>query len=93
MFLIESAHTKEECLRALDELMAKSPERLDAFKFACSSGDHRGWAIVDAKNLEEAKSYVPEFVRTKATFREVSAYTPEQLRSFHQAEVQPQPTV
>lgn len=93
MYLIESSHTKEECLRALDELMAKSPERLEAFKFACASGDHRGWAIIDAKNMDEAKSYVPDFVREKAVFREVSAFTPEQLRKFHSTEVQPQPTV
>ena len=83
-FLIESSHTKEECLKALDETLAKGPEVLDRFEYGCMSGDHRGWATVEASTETQAREYVPGFLRSKARVVPVGRFTPEQIRSYHQ---------
>ena len=41
-YLIESPHTKEECLQALDDVLARGPEFLARFEWGCMSGDHTG---------------------------------------------------
>lgn len=84
-FLVESKHTKEECLRALDETLAKGPEVLSKFDYACASGDHSGYAIVDAENESKVRGMLPSFLRDKARIIQVAKFTPEQIRSFHKA--------
>jgi hypothetical protein len=83
-FLIETPHTKQECLKALDETLAKGPDVLDRFEYGCMSGDHRGWATVAAPSAEQARELVPSFLRSKARVIEVGKFTPEQIRSYHQ---------
>jgi hypothetical protein len=82
-YLIESSHTKEECLKALDETLAKGPEVLGRFEYGCMAGDHRGWATVEAGSENQAREYVPSFLRSKARVIQVGRFTPEQIRSFH----------
>jgi hypothetical protein len=82
-FLIESKHTKEECLKALDELSAKGPDILGKYDFACGAGEHTGWATVDAPSEKEARGLVPEFLQGKTKVVEVSKFTPEQIRQYH----------
>lgn len=88
-YMIESVHTKEECLKALDEILAKDPSVLKSFRFACASGDHRGWAFVESDSRKDALAFLPEFIRDKATVREVKVYTPEEIRAFHEERPQP----
>jgi|WetSurMetagenome_2_1015567.scaffolds.fasta_scaffold757547_2 hypothetical protein len=83
-FLIESSHTRQECLKALDETLAKGSEVLDKFEYGCMSGDHRGWATVDAPSEEKARELVPSFLRSKTRVVQVGKFTPEQIRSYHQ---------
>jgi hypothetical protein len=83
-YLIESPHSKEECLQALDDVLARGPEFLAKFDWGCMSGDHTGWAIVEAGSEAAARSTVPVLVRGKARVIEVSKFTPEQIRSFHE---------
>jgi hypothetical protein len=83
-YLIESPHTKEECLKALDETLAKGPEVLNRFEYGCMAGDHRGWATVEAPSESQARDYVPSFLRSKARVVAVGRFTPEQIRSYHQ---------
>jgi hypothetical protein len=82
-YLIESPHTKEECLKALDETLAKGPDVLNRFEYGCMSGDHRGWATVEAGSENQAREYVPSFLRSKTRVVQVGRFTPEQIRSFH----------
>lgn len=82
-YLIETPHTKEECLRALDEQLAKGPEILKQFSYGCKSGDHTGYAIVDVKNEMEVRNLVPGFLINKARIAEVGVFTPEEIRAFH----------
>lgn len=82
-YLIESPHTKEECLKALDEVLSSGPERLQKFEWGCTSGDHRGWATVSAENATDARKYIPSFIRDRASVTKVERFTPEQIRSYH----------
>ena len=83
-YLIESPHTKEECLRALDETMAMGPAVLSKFKWGCATGDHTGWAMVEAMDKDEAKGIVPKVSRKKSRIVEVSEVSPEEIRSYHE---------
>ncbi len=84
-YLIESPHTKEECLQTLDEMMAKGSDTLNRFYFGCDAGDHTAYAIVDASSESVARAMVPSFVEHKVRVRPVGQYTPDQIRSFHRA--------
>ncbi len=53
-YVVESPHTPEECTKALDELAEKGEDTLKQFAFGCKSGEHTGWAYVDADNKKEA---------------------------------------
>lgn len=81
-YLIESHHTKEECLRELDAL-ATTPEVLERFSWACASGDHTGYGLVEARSEDEARGLVPDFVRSKAEVIPVAKMTPDNIRSLH----------
>lgn len=82
-YLIESPHTKEECLQALDETLALGSGVLAQYQFGCMDGDHTGWAIVEAGSKEEARNMVPAVVRARARIVELTSFTPEQIRSLH----------
>lgn len=82
-YLIESPHTKEECLREMDEVLAKGRDTLNKFYWGCSKGDHTGYAIVDARNEDEARNIIPSFTREKAKVVEIAQFSPDQIRSFH----------
>jgi hypothetical protein len=83
-YLIESPHTKEECLKALDELATK-PELLERFAFGCAAGEHTGFGMVEARNENDAKAMVPSVVRGKARVHPLTRFTVEQIQQFHKA--------
>ena len=80
---IESPHTKEECLQALDETLARGPQLLVQYDWGCMAGEHIGWATVEASSESEARNMVPALVRSKARITPVSKFTPSQIESFH----------
>jgi hypothetical protein len=82
-YIIESPHTKEECLRALDEELEKGKDILGKFDFGCRAGDHTAYAVVDANSKNDALKLVPTFLQNKARVVEVDKITPEMIRSFH----------
>jgi hypothetical protein len=82
-YIIESPHTKEECLRALDEELEKGKDILGKFDYGCKAGDHTAYAIVDANSKNDALKLVPTFLQNKARVVEVDKITPEMIRSFH----------
>ena len=83
-YVVESGHEPEECLRALKEMTEGSEPILDKFVFACKSGEHIGWAYIDANSEEDAKKIVPEFIRDKACVHEVEKFTAEQIKATHE---------
>lgn len=82
-YLIQSPHTVDECLKALDEQLAMGSDVLDKFYFGCNAGDHTGYAIVDVDSEGEARNLVPSFLIGKARIIEVGQFTPEMIRSAH----------
>lgn len=83
-YMIELPHKPEECLKALDEELAKGKDILDKFEFGCKAGDHTGYALVDANTRNDVlNKYVPKFIEEKARIVEVGKFTPEMIKSFH----------
>lgn len=82
-YLVASPHTPEECLRALDEILAKGPKALGAVEWGCMAGDHTGYAIIEAGSEPQARETVPAFLRGKARVVKLNTFTPEQIREFH----------
>jgi len=82
-YMILSPHTKEECLRALDEELGKGRDVLGKFDFGCKAGDHTGYALVDVNSKNDALNLVPTFLQDKARIVEVGKITPEMIKSFH----------
>ncbi len=82
-YLLETPHTKEECLKELDEILAEGKDVLNRFYWGCGKGDHTGYALIDAMSETEVKNLVPGFLRTKAKVVELAKFTPEEIRSFH----------
>ena len=80
---IESPHTKEECLQALDETLARGPQLLVQYDWGCMAGEHVGWATVEAGSESEARNMVPALVRNKARITQVRKFSPSEIESFH----------
>jgi len=82
-YLIETPHKAADCLKALDEELAKGQQVLGKFDYGCMAGDHTGYALVDAESREDAISLVPTFLQGSAKIVEVGKFTPDMIRSFH----------
>jgi hypothetical protein len=82
-YFVESPHTPEECLRALDEIMAKGPGVLARYEWGCMAGDHTGYAMVDGHSESEVRGTIPAFLGAKARVVKLNKFTPEQIREFH----------
>jgi len=83
-YLIESTHTPEECLRELDTIVQEDPKVLDKFEWGRLSGEHRGFAIVQAEDETRALGLVPASVRGRTRAIPVTRFTPEQIRMAHE---------
>ncbi|MDI6858343.1 MAG: hypothetical protein QME71_08530 [Dehalococcoidia bacterium] len=83
-YIIESRHTPQECLRALDDVLERGPEVLDRFEWGCAKGEHTGWALVEAGSESEVRDMIPESVLDRTRIVEVSKFTPEKIKSLHE---------
>ncbi|HUS82429.1 MAG TPA: hypothetical protein VM013_04120 [Dehalococcoidia bacterium] len=83
-YVVESTHTPEECLRDLDTIVQEDPEVLDKFEWGCLSGEHRGFAIVQAEDERRALGLVPASIRGRSRAIPVTKFTPEQVRMAHE---------
>ncbi len=80
-YLIQTPHTAEDCLRAVEHVLAAG--YLTHFHWGCKSGDHTGYAILEAGSKEEALMVVPTLGRPKARLVELTQFTPEQIKGMH----------
>ena len=62
-FIIISPHTHEECTRVIKLTLAIG--YLTHFYWGCKSGDHTGYAIIEADNEKEALLSIPTIIRDK----------------------------
>ncbi len=82
-YFVESIHTPEECLHALDEILAKGSDILEKYEWGCMAGDHTGYAIMEAASELEVKRTIPSFLVGKAKVVKLNKFTVEQVRDFH----------
>ncbi|MBP2674217.1 MAG: hypothetical protein H6Q84_1057 [Deltaproteobacteria bacterium] len=80
---VESIHTPEECLRALDEIVAKGSDVLGKYEWGCMAGDHTGYAVIEAGSEAEVKKIVPSFLIGKTKIVKLNKFTVDQIRDFH----------
>ena len=81
-YLIELPHTKDECMKAFEEI--KDSEFLPKINWGCAAGVHNGWAIIDTEDDAAARSHVgSEFMRSKANVIKVAKVTKEDIASYH----------
>lgn len=81
-YLVESPHSGEECLKALDNVQAMG--YLTHFWWGCPAGEHAGYVILDAENKSEALMAVPPFIRHKARVIELTRFNEEQVKGMHE---------
>jgi hypothetical protein len=62
-FLVVSPHTHEECTQVIKQTLAIG--YLTHFYWGCKSGDHTGYAMIDAESEKEALLSIPTFIRDK----------------------------
>jgi hypothetical protein len=82
-FLIMMPHTKEQCLKALDDMSASATALLAKTEWGCMAGDHTGYAIVDAPSEQAAREMVPPAERASSKIISLNKFTPEQIKAFH----------
>jgi hypothetical protein len=85
-YLIEAPHTKEECLAAVDEVLATGTELLSKFEWGCFAGVHTGWAIVEAESESAARETLPASQRENWGVTAVTKFTPEQIAEYHRSQ-------
>ena len=83
-YLIESPHTAEECMQALDDISGMGPKALAKWNFGCMTGDHTGWAMVTAADEQAALQMVPANLREKAHVHKLTKFTPAEIKKMHQ---------
>ena len=83
-YMVEVPHTAEECLAALDDILAKGPQFLNEFHWGCMAGVHTGWGIVEAESESAARNMLPASGQGKARITEVTKFTPEQVKAAHE---------
>lgn len=83
-YFVETPHTAEECMKALDEMSMRGADVLKMFRWGCKAGDHRGFAFVEAESEDMVKEMLPPSARDRAKAVEVMEFTPEQIRMMHE---------
>lgn len=83
-YLIMMPHSKEQCLKALDNMNASSKELLAKTDWGCMAGDHTGYVMVEASSEKAAREMVPKEERSAAKVIPLNKFTPEQIKAFHQ---------
>jgi hypothetical protein len=82
-FYVESSHTANECLEALDEILSYHPRLLNMFWFGCTGGDHTARATIEGRNEQEVREMIPLNQRKKMYIVKVEKYSPGHIRALH----------
>jgi len=82
-FLVITSHTPETCLATLDAIDAKGEKFLAKFDWGCMTGDHTGYAVLEAKDEAAARAMLPPSLMDVRLVN-VTKFTREQIKSFHE---------
>jgi hypothetical protein len=81
-YLIETPHSPQECFALVQQIHAMG--YLHHFDWGCESGEHTGWAIIEAEDENLARLAVPPLVRTRARVIKLTKYDAGQIGLLHQ---------
>ena len=84
-YLVELPHTKEDCLEALDSVVAHSHALMDRIDWGCNDDVHTGWLVIEAQDEHTAKMMVPTNIRDRAHAVQLNKFSVDQVKSFHEA--------
>ena len=82
-YFVMAPHTKESCMKVLDELKSKGEDNLSKYKFGCMAGDHTTYAFLKAPSEEALRKMLPADVLANAKIQKVDAITVKQIEEFH----------
>ncbi|NWG27423.1 MAG: hypothetical protein HXY48_02685 [Ignavibacteriaceae bacterium] len=77
-FMIISPHTHEECTMVVKQTLAIG--YLTHFWWGCKSGDHTGYAMIEANNADEALLSIPTMIRKKGKAIGLVQFDPEKVK-------------
>jgi hypothetical protein len=81
-YLVSEGHTKEECVKTLDEAKETGGNFLAKCDWGCMAGDHTGYVILEAKDDAALKKMLPASWKN-AKIVKLNKFTAEQIASFH----------
>lgn len=79
-FMIVSPHTHEECTMVVKQTLAIG--YLTHFWWGCKSGDHTGYAMIEANNADEALLSIPTMIRKKGKAIGLVQFDPEKVKGW-----------
>jgi hypothetical protein len=79
-FLIISPHTHEECTRVIKQTLAIG--YLTHFYWGCKSGDHTGYAMIEAENKEQALLSIPTMIRDNGRVIGLVQFDPQDVQKW-----------
>ena len=78
--MIISPHTHEECTVVVKQTLAIG--YLTHFWWGCKSGDHTGYAMIEANNADEAMLSIPTMIRKKGKAIGLVQFDPEKVKNW-----------
>ena len=82
-YFVTTPHTKEECMKAIDDFNGKGGKILSKTEWGCMEGDHTAYCFIEAKSVDDAKKQLPESVRKNAKVVKVTKLTPKMIADMH----------
>lgn len=79
-FMIISPHTHDECTLVVKQTLAIG--YLTHFWWGCKSGDHTGYAMIEASNADEALLSIPPMIRKKGKVIGLVQFDPEKVKNW-----------
>ena len=80
MFLVISPRVHEECTRVIKLTLAIG--YLTHFYWGCKSGDHTGYAMIDADSEKEALLSIPTVIRNKGKAIGIVQFDPKDVEKW-----------
>lgn len=82
-YFVQSPHSQEQCMKAMDEMKAHGDQYLSKFYFGCMSGDHTAYAVLDAPSEDAARKMLPQDLQQNAKITKVDKFSSAQIEKMH----------
>jgi hypothetical protein len=79
-YIIISPHTHEECTQVIKQTLAIG--YLTHFYWGCKSGDHTGYAFIEAEDKDQAMLSIPTMIRNKGRAIGLVQFDPQVVKNW-----------